>query len=116
MTKTKKPPKWTNVYPQGTKAGDEIQRFFIALTRNPRWEWRSVAQLAIESKLTEKRVEELINEYYNKGMIFQNPKNEIYWGYWERVPEMLPKNDGTITDKDQKSRIKNIIKPQCCGK
>jgi hypothetical protein len=110
MGKAKKPPKWINIYPQGTKEGDEEQKFFIALSRHPKWEWRSVAQMAKETGLTEKRIEEMINKYYKKGMVFQNPKNEIYWGYWERVPEMLPKDDGTIVQKDQKSRIKGALK------
>ena len=110
MGKVKKPPKWTDVYPQGTKEGDEEQVFFIALARHPKWEWRSVPQLSKEAGLTEKRVEELINKYYKKGMIFQNPKNEIYWGYWERVPEYLPKDNGSITGKDQKHRINLALK------
>ena len=110
MGKVKKPPKWTSVYPQGTKEGDEEQVFFIALGRHPKWEWRSVPQLSKETGLTEKRVEELINKYYKKGIIFQNPKNEIYWGYWERVPEYLPKDTGSITGKDQKHRIGAAMK------
>lgn len=103
---TKNPLKWTDVYPQGTKTGDEEQGFFIALARNPKWEWRSVAAIAKESGLSKERVEEIIEKYWKKGLIFQNPKNEDQWGYWERVPEMVPKSDGSITDKDHENRIK----------
>jgi len=105
MSKLKKPPKWIDVYPQGTTEGDEEQLFFVSLARHPKWEWRSVAQMAKETDLAEKRIEELINKYYKRGLVFQNPSNEIYWGYWERVPECLPKDNDSITEKDQKQRI-----------
>lgn len=108
--KKKYPPKWTEVYPHGTKTGDEEQEFFIALARNPKWQWRSTAQLAKESKLSKVRVEEIIMKYLKKGIIFQNPANEDQWGYWERVPEMLPKDKKSITSEDQKNRIDNYKK------
>ena len=110
MSKSKKPAKWTDCYPQGTKEGDEEQLFFISLGRHPKWEWRSVAQMSKETGLTEKRVEELISKYHKIGLVFQSPKNETYWGYWERVPDMLPKDDDSITKKDQKHRIANAMK------
>ncbi len=106
----KKPPKWTSVYPQGSKEGDEEQVFFIALARNVKWQWRSTAAIAKESNLTKERIEELLNKYYKKNMVFQNPQNEDQWGYWERVPEMLPKDDLSITDKDHQDRINKITK------
>lgn len=109
--KKKKPAKWVDVYPQGTPAGNEEQRFFIALARNAKYEWRSVAALAKEANLTEHRVEEILSKYYKKGMVFQSPKNESYWGYWERVPDMLPDDTGTIAKSDQNSRIKQYMKP-----
>jgi hypothetical protein len=105
------PPKWTEIYPQGTKAGDEEQAFFIALARNSKWAWRSTAALSKEANLTKERVEELLNKYYKKGMVFQNPANEDQWGYWTRVPEMLKADDSSITDKDHEDRIKKAIKP-----
>ena len=108
--KVKKPPKWMYVYPQGTKEGDEEQRFFIALSRNAKYEWRSVSAVAKESGLTEKRVEEILSKYYSRGIVFQNPTNETLWGYWERVPKMLPKDDGTVTSKDQKKRVCDSMK------
>ena len=102
---TTNPPKWHQVYPQGTVAGSEEHKFFVALARHPKFAWRSVAAIEKESGLTRKRVEELLQKYFNKGMVFQSPKNEDNWGYWERVPEMLPKNDGGLASKDQKKRI-----------
>lgn len=104
--KSKLPPKWTEVYPQGTKEGDEEQGFFIALARNSKWQWRSTAQLAKEAKISKERVDEILNKYWKKGMVFQNPSNEDQWGYWERVPEMLPKELESITSKDHNDRIK----------
>lgn len=108
MGKSKTPPKWIYVYPQGTKEGDEEQKFFIALTRHPKYEWRSVSSIAKESKLSEKRIEELLQKYYKRGMVFQ--KNETYWGYWERIEEKWWNKDGTtITGKDQKKRITDAV-------
>lgn len=102
----KKPKKWVDVYPQGTKEGDEEVRFFRVLIRNPEYEWRSVASIAKESKLTKARVEQIIQKYFKMGMIFQSPKNEEFWGYWERVPEMLPDIPQSISKEDQDKRIK----------
>lgn len=108
-----KPKKWTDVYPHGTKEGDEELKFFIALARNPKYQWRSTSAVAKEAGITKERTEEIINKYYKKGMVFQNPKNEDQWGYWERVPEMLPKMQKSISQKDQDDRIGKLNK---CGK
>jgi hypothetical protein len=105
MSKTKKPKKWTEVYPQGTKEGDEEQRLFIALARHAKFKWRSVAALAKEANLTKERVEQILSKYYKRGMVFQNPESEEQWGYWERNPELLPKDAGSISQNDQKKRI-----------
>jgi hypothetical protein len=99
------PQKWPDVYPHGCKAGDEEQDFWIALARNQKWQWRSVAAIAKESGLSKERVEELLNKYWKKGMIFQNPQNDDQWGYWERVPQMLPKSKRSVADDDHHSRI-----------
>lgn len=112
MSKSKNPSKWVNIYPQGTKEGDEEQRFFIALARNPKYDWRSVAAVASESGLSKKRVEEIIQKYYKKGMVFQNPKNDEQWAYWERVPNMLKGDDSTIVQKEQDKRIGKTIKEE----
>jgi predicted transcriptional regulator len=106
-----KPQEWHLVYPQGTKAGDEEQKFFIAIARHPKWAWRSVSAIAKETNLTKQRVEEIVSKYYKKGMVFQNPTNEDQWGYFSRVPEMLPKDNLTITEKDQKERVAKVMKP-----
>lgn len=110
MTTKKNPPKWINVYPQGTKEGNEEQKMFISLARHPKYEWRSISALSAESGLSKKRVEEILSKYYNKGMIFQNPKNEEQWGYWERVPQMLKDDNDSIVQKEQNNRIDGIVK------
>ena len=99
------PKKWINVYPQGTKEGDQEQKFFIALARHPKYDFRSVSALSKESGLNEDRVEEIIQKYYDKGMIFQNPKNEDQWGYWERCTELLNADDTSISKQDKDDRI-----------
>jgi hypothetical protein len=104
------PKKWTQIYPQGTKEGDEEQRFFIALSRDPQYDWRSVAAISKESKLSEKRVEEILYKYYKKGLVFQSPSNESLWAYWERVPNMLPKKNESVAFKEQTNRIKKAVK------
>ena len=106
----KYPPKWIDIYPQGTKKGDEEQAFFTALARHPKWEWRSTSALIAESGLEGERVEELILKYEAKNMVFQNPLNDEMWGYWERVPQMLQKNNDSITMKDHDDRIKKALK------
>lgn len=98
---------WTDVYPQGSKEGDEEQGFFIAISRHPKWKWRSVAQIAKEANLTKQRVEEIIQKYYKKGMILQAPQNEEMWGYWENHKDRLPKPKLSAADEDHKSRIKS---------
>lgn len=105
-----KPKKWTDVYPAGTKEGDEESRFFKSLARNSKYEWRSVAALAKESNLDKKRVEEILSKYFKLGMVFQNPKNEDHWGYWERVQDLLPDEKKSIKQIDQDKRINKILK------
>jgi hypothetical protein len=108
MSKQKTPPKWINVYPQGTKEGDEEQGVFICLARNLKWTYRSVAQIAKETNLTKERVEEILSKYWKRSMVFQNPGNEDHWAYWERVPELLPKEQKSITREDQDQRVNNL--------
>lgn len=102
------PRKWTDVYPQGTKEGDEEQKFFIAIGRNPKYKWRSVTAIAKETGLSKERVEEIIAKYYKAKMILQSSKNDNNWGYWERVGAGKD-DDSTIAQKDQKSRIKRAM-------
>jgi hypothetical protein len=100
-----KPKKWTEVYPQGTKEGDEERKFFIALGRNPQFDWRSVAAIAKEAGLSKTRVEEIIAKYHKKGMVLQSAKNDEHWAYWERVPQSVPATVQSIVKDDQDQRI-----------
>jgi hypothetical protein len=109
MAKFGNPPKWVNVYPQGTKEGDEEQLLFISLARHPKYEWRSVAQISKDTGLTKERVEEILNKYYKKGMVFQSQKNDELWAYWERVPDLVNGNTSSISDKDKKDRIDEAL-------
>ena len=109
MLKSGNPPKWVNVYPQGTKEGDEEQLVFISLARNPKYEWRSVATIAKESGLSKERVEEILAKYYKKGMVFQSNKNEDLWAYWERVPQLVYDDQGSVSDKDKKNRVDEAL-------
>lgn len=105
-----KPKKWTDVYPVGTKEGDEESKFFKSLARHSKYDWRSTAALAKESGLSARRVEEIIAKYVKKDMVFQNPRNEDQWGYWERVSYMLPDEYLSTSDEDKKKRINRFIK------
>jgi len=105
MKKKKYPPKWTEVYPQGTQKGNEEQRFFIALERDPKWTFKSTEALAKEAKITPERVEEICNKYLKRKMVLQNPSNHEEWGYWERNKELLDVDDSSICQSDQKMRI-----------
>jgi hypothetical protein len=104
------PRKWHDVYPQGTKEGDEELVFFKALARHPKYSWRNTSTLAHETGLPRRRVEELITKYVQKGMIFQNPSKDEEWAYWERVPQLLLKDNRSITEKDHDIRIGDQLK------
>jgi hypothetical protein len=105
-----KPKKWTEVYPQGTPEGDEEARFFRSLARHPKYDWRSTAALAKESGLPQKRVEEIISKYLKRNIVFQSSSNEEHWGYWERVPHMVPDEYMTASDSDKDRRIRRASK------
>lgn len=102
-----KPKKWTEVYPHGTKEGDEESKFFKALARHPKYDWRSTGAIVKASKLPQDRVEEIIDKYINMTppLIFPHPKNDAHWGYWERVPDMLKDDDRDLSTKDKDNRI-----------
>lgn len=101
-----KPPTWCQVYPHGTKEGDDEMVFFYALARS-KWEWVSTAQIAKQSGLSRERVEQIISKYlnWNPPLVLQSATKEDHWAYWERVPDLLtpPKSLG---DLDQENRIK----------
>lgn len=100
------PAKWWQVYPQGTQRGSEESKFFRALCRNPKHEWRSAEGLAKETGLTKTRVEEIISDYAAQGMVIQSDKNPEHWGYWEIVkPELAKATFQSITDKDKEQRV-----------
>lgn len=42
-------------------------------------------------------------------MIFQNPRNEDHWGYWERVSHMLPDKYISVSDADKRKRIDKFV-------
>lgn len=102
-----KPKKWTEVYPHGTKEGDEEARFFKALARHPKYDWRSTGAIIKASNLSQERVEEIIDKYISTTppLIFPHPKNDAHWGYWERVPEQLKNDNRDLFTKDKDSRI-----------
>ena len=100
------PKKWHQVYPQGTTDGDQEQKVFVILARNPKYEWRSISAIAKESNLTEERVEQIMEKYMKLGIVFQNKDDENKWAYWERVPERLPNKPTSVGKDDQLKRIK----------
>jgi hypothetical protein len=105
-----KPKKWTEVYAQGTKEGTEESKFFKTLARHPHWQYINIAHLSAETNLPRKRIEEMIAKYsdpkkYNPPLIYAHPTKEDQWGYWERVPERLEKENRPIAKKDQDRRI-----------
>jgi hypothetical protein len=103
-----KPPHWYDVYPHGTQQGDNEQKIFICLARNPqKWAWRSLSALEKETGLSKDKIEKILYKYLNKGLVFQNPKNEEQWGYWSNVPEMLNKNLKSISNEDKEKRLKS---------
>lgn len=106
-----KPKRWTEVYPQGTKEGNEEQKFFIALTRHPKgYTWRSTAALAKESGLSKERVEAIISKYYKMGIVLQHSTKEDHWGYWEMNPDSIPKKKKSLREIDHEERIKEALR------
>jgi len=109
------PKKWTQVYPQGTKEGDEEQLFFIGkdgasgLARHFKYDWRSTASIVSESGLSPVRVEAIIQKYVKLGLIYASRSRDDHWGYWERVPDRVPKDPTSIARADQDDRIDSVI-------
>jgi hypothetical protein len=104
------PKKWIDVYPVGTKEGNEEARFFRGkgtggLARHKKYGWRSTSALAKESGLSQERVEQILEKYMKLGMVFQNNKNPDLFAYWERVPEQVPDRPKSIAQKDKEKRI-----------
>ena len=103
----KKPPKWTELYPQGTDEGDEEQRFFISLIRD-KYIFKSISQLSLETHLTKERIEQIISKYASLNVLVQNPKNEDQWAYWEKCQDQLPPKPVSLSEMDKKKRISQI--------
>jgi len=106
----KEPKKWTELYPYGTKEGDEEAKIFRVLSRG-KYDWRSTAQIVKSTGLTRERVEEILDKY-NKmkpPLIFAHESNEDHWGYWERCREMLKKEEKSLSDKDKTKRVEAQI-------
>jgi hypothetical protein len=102
------PKKWTEVYPYGTKQGDEEAKVFRALARHQKFDYRSTGAIVKDTGLTRERVEEIIDKYVNKvkpPLIYAHATNEDHWGYWERCPDVLKKDKRNPSDKDKDSRI-----------
>ncbi len=104
----KKPPYWTDVYATGASGEYE---FFIALARD-QLTWRTTYQIAKASGLSEKRVEEIIEKYLPKGMIFPHDREDSKWAYWEKVPERLEAIEKSLAELDQDQRINRHMKKE----
>lgn len=107
--KNKLPEKWYNVYPQGTKTGDEEQKFFISLTRHPKFTWRSIAAISKETGLSQDRVDQIIDKYFDRGIIIQSPSNPDNYGYWENHLDLLEKDKKSISEEDKETILKKAM-------
>jgi hypothetical protein len=97
---------WWSLFPQGTRDGDEESRFFCAISRHHEHRYRSIEKMAVETNLSEIRVEEIISKYAPLGVIVQNPKNPDMWGYWERIG--LKEVEKDILEEEHDQRLKRI--------
>jgi hypothetical protein len=116
-----KPKKWHEVYPYGTKDGNDEAKVFRALSRHAKFDWRSTGAIVKATGLTRERVEEIIDKYVNKvkpPLIYAHPTNEDHWGYWERCPEVLKKDTRDISTKDKDGRVDKQLSstPSMVGK
>ena len=102
-----KPKKWHEVYPYGTKEGDEEAKVFRGLGRHPKYDYRSTSALVKATGVSRERIEEIIDKYMNCSppLIFAHPTNEEHWGYWERCKDRLEDDDRGISNKDKDGRI-----------
>ena len=102
-----KPKKWYEVYPYGTKEGDEEAKVFRALSRHPKFDYRSTGAIIKATGISRERIEEVIDKYinFNPPLIFAHPTNEEHWGYWERCPDRIQDDDRDISEKDKEARI-----------
>lgn len=102
------PKKWTEIYPYGTKEGDDEAKFFRALGRHKKYDYRSISALVKKTGLSRERVEDIIDKYANKiqpPLVYPHPTNEDHWAYWERCPEQVEKDERNLSKKDQDDRV-----------
>lgn len=102
------PKKWTEVYPYGTKEGDEEAKFFKALARHSKYDYRSTSALIKATGLDRSRIEEIIDKYTNRfdpQLVYPHPSNEDHWGYWERCQDQLKSDNRNLSQKDQDGRV-----------
>lgn len=107
-----KPKKWTEVYPYGTKEGDEEAKFFRALARHPKFEYRSTGAIIKATGLSRQRVEEIVDKYVNKispPLLFPHTSNDDHLGYWERCQDRLKDDLRDISKKDKDNRVDKHI-------
>jgi len=106
-----KPKKWTEVYPYGTKEGDDEAKFFRALARHPKFDYRSTAAIIKATGLSRQRVEEIVDKYtkVTPPLIFLHPTNDDHWGYWERCQDRLKDDKRDISRKDKDNRVDKYI-------
>jgi len=110
------PKKWTEIYPYGTKEGDEESKFFRALARHNKFDYRSTIAIVKATNLSRERVEDIIDKYRNNinpPLIYPHATNEDHWCYWERCPEVLNSDNRGISDKDKDNRIDRHISGSC---
>ena len=107
-----KPKKWTEVYPYGTKEGDEEARFFRALARHPKYQYRSTPSIIKDAGISKQRCEEIIDKYATKispPLLYPHATNDDHWGYWERCEDRLNDDKRDISKKDKDSRVDKHI-------
>jgi hypothetical protein len=99
---------WYDIYPKGTMEGDIEEKIFKSLTRSKKYKFRSVNGLSKELKIKEEIIEKVILKYSKKGIIIQNPQNDMQWGYWETCGTSKKKNY-SVQEFDYKKRLEKII-------
>lgn len=107
------PKKWTEVYPYGTKEGDEETIFFKALIRKNKYDYMSTAALIKETGLSRQRVEEILEKYvskFNPPLIYPHPTNSEHWGYWQNCKDQIKTDHRNLSEKAKDSRIDSHIK------
>lgn len=109
--------KWHEVYPYGTKEGDEEAKVFRALSRHAKYDFRSTGALEKATGLSQTRIEEIIDKYVNHfspPLIIPHPKNEDHWAYWERCTDILKKDKRNLSQRDQDDRVNKHLGTTTC--